>query len=476
MIHWFKANAPIRLKFKILFALYCLWSVVFLVALLVATSGATMTAFSLAGFAFTATAATSIISGKLISDPYVTTVIRMEGLAAGNLKEAIQFSEYGDCVGRMTKAMTVFRDNAEAVKRASVSQETVVSGLGQGLLEMAAGNLMFRISDPFPEEYEKLRTDYNATAEKLAIAIGSVARSAGNINNGAAEIRVASDDLAERTEQQAASLEESAAASNQVTSMVRESARQAREINSSIGDAHREARDGGEIVQKAVDAMGAIEKSASEISQIITVIDGIAFQTNLLALNAGVEAARAGDAGKGFAVVANEVRALAQRSAEAAKDIKVLILESTKQVENGVSLVGRTGEMLEKIVSRVTEINTLIGEISNSADVQANSLHQVNISVGEMDKMTQQNAAMVEQSTAAARNLAAEANQLAFLVQQFRTGADVRDVQPHSSARPKVVANHKPAASPPPRKAARPVVQGNLAVKAPPSDDDWSEF
>jgi methyl-accepting chemotaxis protein len=216
--------------------------------------------------------------------------------------------------------------------------------------------------------------------------------------------------------------------------------------------------------------MGAIEKSAQEITQIINVIDGIAFQTNLLALNAGVEAARAGDAGKGFAVVANEVRALAQRSAEAAKDIKELITTSAQQVGSGVSLVGETGTLLEKIVARVGDISGLVTTIAQSAEVQATNLQQVNGSVGDMDKMTQQNAAMVEQSTAAARSLAGEAEELTKLVSRFRTGGE--DAVGGRATAPKRPMAAAPA---PARKASMPAVRGNLALK-PAEDDDWNEF
>lgn len=473
MLNWFKTEAPIRTKFKALLVMHCLWATGFVVAFMMSGSGNNLLVNALAAFSFLATVVTVLVSGKLICDPYVATVVRMEGLAAGDLDAPIQFNDYGDCVGRMTKAMHVFRDNAKAVKAATAAQELVVSGLGKGMAQLADGNLIYRITDTFPADYARLKDDFNNTMDTLVEAISGVMRSAASITTGASEIRMASDDLANRTEQQAASLEESAAAADQVTGMVQGSARNAVEARGSISNAHREATEGGLVVRKAVEAMGAIEKSSSEISQIITVIDGIAFQTNLLALNAGVEAARAGDAGKGFAVVANEVRALAQRSAEAAKDIKGLITESTKQVESGVNLVGQTGSMLEKMIGMIGTVNEMIAEISSSSEVQASSLQQVNIAVSEMDKMTQQNAAMVEQSTAAARTLAAEAVHLGELVGRFKTGDVARqDSVRQVAAKPRVVASK----AQPPRRAARPVVHGNLAVKVAASEDDWSEF
>jgi len=255
---------------------------------------------------------------------------------------------------------------------------------------------------------------------------------------------------------------------NHVTSNVGETARGAVSVQHSIGEAHQEATDGGVVVERAVAAMAAIERSAQEITQIINVIDGIAFQTNLLALNAGVEAARAGDAGKGFAVVANEVRALAQRSADAAKDIKELITASSEQVAGGVRLVGETGELLQKIVTRVGEINDKVRGIAQSTESQSTNLQQVNTAVAEMDRMTQHNAAMVEESTAAARSLAQEANQLTGLVSRFRTsgaGATATAITlPPAAARRKTVSR-------------QPAVAGNLAIKIESTaDDDWTEF
>jgi methyl-accepting chemotaxis protein len=283
------------------------------------------------------------------------------------------------------------------------------------------------------------------------------------------EIRAASEDLALRNEQQAASLEETAASVGTTVSLTRQSAENAAGAKQAIAQTHRRATDGGEVVGKAVAAMGAIEQSAREITQIIDVIDGIAFQTNLLALNAGVEAARAGEAGKGFAVVANEVRALAQRSAEAARDIKALIDKSTAHVGDGVSLVGETGTLLAEIVAQVGAVTAQVNDIAETAAGQASNLEQVNVAVGTIDRMTQQNAAMVEQATAATRSLSSEAQRLAELVAQFRvSGTGEAFTAPAPAA--------LPSAPPPPRRALP--VTGNLARKPGPdfADADWSEF
>jgi len=365
----------------------------------------------------------------------------------------------------MVQAIEVFRAASKAQASAEAKQRAVVTELAGALNELATGNMEHRITTPLAPEYEELRTTYNTTVEGLGETLARVAASANSVHTGASEIRAASDDLALRTEQQAASLEETAAAMNQVTGVVKDTADSAAEVNRSIDEAHREATEGGAVVQRAVAAMGAIEKSAQEITQIINVIDGIAFQTNLLALNAGVEAARAGDAGKGFAVVANEVRALAQRSADAAKDIKALITTSAEQVGDGVTLVGETGTLLANIVARVGEISSLITNIAQSAETQAVSLQQVNSAVGEMDKMTQQNAAMVEESTAAARSLATEADELTNLVARFSTGG-----AGSSAPAPVATASRRRASRP------VPVTRGNLALKPVDHDEDWAEF
>ncbi|MCW1401671.1 methyl-accepting chemotaxis protein [Novosphingobium sp. MW5] len=307
----------------------------------------------------------------------------------------------------------------------------VVDQLSGALSQLAKGDLTVRMPQ-LPREFAQAEQDFNAAVQSLQQTMSAVVGGIQSISTASSEIRAATDDLALRNEQQAASLEETAAAMNQVTGNVRQSATRTAEIQSTIAAAHAEASDGGTVVSRAISAMDEIESGALEITKIINVIDGIAFQTNLLALNAGVEAARAGDAGKGFAVVANEVRALAQRSADAAKDIKELITASTQQVAGGVKLVGETGELLSKIVVRVGEINEQVTEIASSTEGQAANLQQVNGAVSEMDRMTQQNAAMVEQSTAAARSLADDAGNLAELVGQFRTGQDQKALTAHT--------------------------------------------
>jgi methyl-accepting chemotaxis protein len=240
------------------------------------------------------------------------------------------------------------------------------------------------------------------------------------IHSGTQEISTASNDLSRRTEQQASSLEETAAALDEITATVKKAAEGAIHARKVVADTKKDAEKSGEVVRKAVEAMGGIENSSQQIGQIIGVIDEIAFQTNLLALNAGVEAARAGDAGRGFAVVASEVRTLAQRSAEAAKEIKGLISTSTGQVQRGVDLVTETGTALAHIIVRVTEVNSAVAEIAAGAQEQATGLQHVNVALNQMDQVTQQNAAMAEEATAAGRGLAYESDQLSRLIAQFR--------------------------------------------------------
>lgn len=298
-------------------------------------------------------------------------------------------------------------------------QKKVIEQVGRSMLALAQGDLCAEISD-LPKEYEKIGHDFTAATTGLREMMSSVSKAFANIQTGATEISAASEDLARRTEQQAAALEETAAALRDLTMNVKQTAEGAGGVREAALEANQDANTGSEVVGNAVTAMGEIDKSSSEIEAIVDVIDGIAFQTNLLALNAGVEAARAGDAGKGFAVVANEVRALAQRSAEAAKDIKALISQSSGQVESGVNLVGQTGKALDNIVQRVREVTILIQEIASKSESQATSIQQVNVAVSQMDQMTQQNAAMVEQSTAAAKSLADQANRVSTVVAQFK--------------------------------------------------------
>lgn len=296
----------------------------------------------------------------------------------------------------------------------------IVLGAMQAL---ESGQLDLQVPSTGIEEFDAIGEALNGAVAKLGTMIAAVRATALGVESGSGEIRAASEDLALRNEQQAASLEETAASVGHTVGLTRQTAEGAKIAQSAIVETHTRATEGGAVVGKAVEAMGAIERSAKEIAQITDVIDGIAFQTNLLALNAGVEAARAGEAGKGFAVVANEVRALAQRSADAARDIKALIGKSTEQVSDGVNLVGETGALLAQIVAQVGAVTKQVDEIAQNTDAQALNLEQVNSAVSSIDRMTQQNAAMVEQSTAATRSLSLEARHLSELVAQFRTSS-----------------------------------------------------
>ena len=444
-------------------------------------------------------AAAMFVAFKGITGPLGLLQGRMRELADGKLDVSVDGQDRRDEVGHMAKAVQVFKENAlrarmlegeareareaseterarnEAVRSAAAAEQTkVMRELASALGQLAEGNLTGRVR-AFPDDYRQLEHDFNAAITKLQDTIAVIAGNGQGIRSGSGEISQAADDLSRRTEQQAASLEETAAALDEITATVRKTAEGAKHANEVVAVARTDAEQSGRIVKDAVSAMSAIEKSSGEISQIIGVIDEIAFQTNLLALNAGVEAARAGEAGRGFAVVASEVRALAQRSAEAAKEIKALISTSSTQVASGVSLVGEAGAALARIQAQVGEITGIVTEISASAQEQATALQQVNAAVNQMDQMTQQNAAMVEESTAASQSLAQEAEQLASLIDQFKVddGSPARSPSPPRS-KLKTAATTNTAKT---RSVTRSAGRGNLAVvRSAPAEDGWEEF
>lgn len=301
--------------------------------------------------------------------------------------------------------------------------EQVVTTLSDHLNQLSEGDLTARINDPFPGTHDKIRQDFNNTISNLNQVMERLAAVAGNIHRGANEIGSASTNLSERTENQAATLEESAAALEEMTAGVSTAAEGAQNVEVQMSTAREETLSSEGVVQDAVAAMTEIETSAQQISQIIGVIDNIAFQTSLLALNAGVEAARAGEAGGGFAVVASEVRGLAQQSAESALEIKALIDQSAGHVERGVEQVGRAGTALAGIRGRVSAIAEQITDIAESASQQSSGLKEINTGMTQLDAVTQQNAAMVEESTAACQLLQKDARELSEIVSQFKLDA-----------------------------------------------------
>lgn len=402
-----------------------------------------------------------------------------EALRSGKPQAAefVRYGKGGKQVVINASCNPIFDDKGRVVKVVKFATDVTarvenVDLLADALKAMAEGDLTQSIATPFLPTLEKLRVDFNEASSKLCVTLKTISQNAGAIAAASQQIQSASNDLSKRTEQQAASVEETAAALEEITTTVSDSSHRAEEAGELVRKTKENAEHSGNVVSQAIDAMGKIEKSAGEIASIIGVIDEIAFQTNLLALNAGVEAARAGDAGKGFAVVAQEVRELAQRSAKAAKEIKELINASNQHVKSGVSLVGNTGEALQEIVAQVVQVDGNVSAIVEASKEQATGLKEINTAVNTMDQGTQQNAAMVEETTAAAHSLAKDAEQLFVLLEQFNigTGATRYRTAPVTANR-----HSRPGASPA-RQIYAKVAQafnGNAALKG---DDSWEEF
>jgi len=381
---------------------------------------------------------------RSVVNPIRSLNATMQNIAREDVSGEVPEAERQDEVGEMAASVLVLRDSVrersqmrvreaeqqqqldaereDGVRRQeniSQSQADVMAKLGGALEKLASGDLTVQIDNIAPE-YAKLRDDFNKAVAALGDVITAIAQSTDVVSSSADGISEAANNLSLRTEQQAASLEETAAALDEITSTVRNSSERATEANRMVGETRQSTDKSGKIVAEAITAMTRIKDESDRIGKIIVVIDEIAFQTNLLALNAGVEAARAGEAGRGFAVVAQEVRELAQRSATAAQEIKVLISSSASEVQNGVSLVQSTGEALSEIEKFVTQVNEQVNSIATAAKEQANALAEVNTAVNQMDQMTQQNAAMVEETSAASMTLTQESAQLNTMLRNFR--------------------------------------------------------
>lgn len=457
---------------------------------------------------------------RSLTRPITVVINNMKELSAGNTEFELGGMNRKDEVGDIVRSVEDFRQAAiekirmeeEAIANRSQSEKDrianedertrnakevtlTVEKLAEGLETLSTGNLIKTLDEPFMEDMETVRHNFNASLGKLRVALTSIDKGAGSIRDVSSEISAATGDLSSRTESQAASLEEAAAAVQELTENVRGAASQAQEAAALAKSAKSDTDQSSKVVSDAMSAMSRIEQASQDIGGIINVIDEIAFQTNLLALNAGVEAARAGEAGKGFAVVAQEVRELAGRSAQAAKEIKGLIDTSNNEVEQGVKLVKETGEVLEKISTNVSNIDERISEVANSATEQLESIETVSSSVTELDQRIQQNAAMAEETTAATVNLVEEVDSLTQMVGAFHIGTDnsprntgasnnngatggteLKQMAAQMKTKAPLAQPTRAAASAQPTSRPRPQAAANTAVAQQPNEGNWDEF
>jgi len=405
--------------------------------------------FALAGVVVFVLIGAAIFLAYTVTRPLRALTGGMRELATGNFDVALPGVGRKDEVGGIADAVNEFKmrlaekmrleaeREAEIVRREQAEREErarreaeqarivaeVVAELGEGLENLAKGNLTYRVSKEFAAEYKKIQSDFNGAIEQLQDTVKRIASSSMEISNAAAEIATATTDLSQRTEEQAASLEETSASMEQIAATVKQNAENAQRANELTRETREVAGRGEAVVAEAVSAMAGIEQSSRKISDIISVIDEIARQTNLLALNAAVEAARAGEAGRGFAVVATEVRSLAQRSSQAAKDIKDLIVNSSGQVEQGVQLVNRAGDSLKDILQSIRAVADIVSDIANASSEQAAGIDQINKALAQMDEATQQNSALVEENAATAKTLEDQSSALDGRVAVFQLEA-----------------------------------------------------
>jgi methyl-accepting chemotaxis protein len=418
-MEWFKSEAPIRKKLQIVF--------ITMIGLMVAREILAIFDRSWVSIAIGAALiglaiALAVKFRAAIADPYVGTVVRMEGLAAGDLTSPIAYTQFKDCVGRMTKAMLTFRDAAVEQQRQAAEQAEVVKALGEHLRRVRAGDLTASIDHAFPPAYAELRDDYNLTLQSLRELIGAVSDSANTIESGANEIAQASEDLARRTEANAANLEETTAAITQMDGRLKLTATAAAQTVTRADAAITTVAGGRVIADEAVSAMGRVSDSAKGIDSVIEGLDKIAFQTRVLAMNAAVEAGRAGEAGRGFAVVADLVSALAMRAEEEAGRARDQLTTTQSEIHSAVEMVRKVDGAFVGISDDVAEVHDLLGNIAKDNSAQASAVSEISTTINAMDHTTQQNAAMVEQTSAAARNLASEVSQLSHAASQFNVG------------------------------------------------------